>query len=129
MDSRAVVDAHPPGAGGKDHAPVALRPADERFVVAGVEPAVAGHLASRRFPVASGAEARIDGAESVVVMKVGRHLTKIRNVIADLGLLETAMYVERATLADERVMPLAEAPKKAPYFSMILITKGADPWL
>ncbi len=73
--------------------------------------------------------ARIDGAESVVVMKVGRHLAKIRDVIADLGLLEAAIYVERATLGDERVTPLAEAPEKAPYFSMILITKGADPWL
>ncbi len=72
---------------------------------------------------------RIAGAESVVVMKVGRHLAKIRGVIADLGLLDDAMYVERATLDDERVLPLAEAPESAPYFSMILITKGADPWL
>lgn len=73
--------------------------------------------------------ARIDGAESVVVMKVGRHLRKIRDVIAGLGLLDAAMYVERATLAEEKVLPLTEAPEKAPYFSMILITKGADPWL
>ncbi len=72
---------------------------------------------------------RIAGAESVVVMKVGRHLAKIRGVIADLGLLDDAMYVERATLGDERVLPLAESPDNAPYFSMILITKGADPWL
>ncbi|MEM9438484.1 MAG: precorrin-2 C(20)-methyltransferase [Pseudomonadota bacterium] len=74
-------------------------------------------------------EARIAGAESVVIMKVGRHLPKIRAVMARLGVLEEATYVERATLAEERVMPLAEAPEKAPYFSMILLTKGADPWL
>lgn len=73
--------------------------------------------------------ARISGAESVVIMKVGRHLTKIRAVIADLGLTDDAVYVERATLPDEVVLPLAEAPQKAPYFSMILLTKGADPWL
>jgi precorrin-2/cobalt-factor-2 C20-methyltransferase len=24
---------------------------------------------------------------------------------------------------------LAQAPEKAPYFSMIILTKGADPWL
>lgn len=72
---------------------------------------------------------RIEGAESVVIMKVGRHLGKIRAVITDLGLLSEAVYVERATLATEVVTPLAEAPAKAPYFSMILITKGADPWL
>ena len=73
--------------------------------------------------------ARIDGAESVVIMKVGRHLSKIRAVIDALGLTAQAVYVERATLAEERVLPLAEAPDKAPYFSMILLTKGADPWL
>ncbi|NHQ74398.1 precorrin-2 C(20)-methyltransferase [Roseovarius gahaiensis] len=73
--------------------------------------------------------ARIDGAESVAIMKVGRHLEKIRAVIGDLGLMERAMYIERASLPDEVVCPLSEAPEKAPYFSMILLTKGADPWL
>jgi len=72
---------------------------------------------------------RIAGAESVVIMKLGRHLGKIRAVLDDLGLAGQAMYVARATLADEVVCPLAEAPEVAPYFSMILLTKGADPWL
>lgn len=73
--------------------------------------------------------ARIDGAEAVSIMKVGRHLSKIRSVIADLGLLDRAVFVARATLADEIICPLAEAAEPAPYFSMILLTKGADPWL
>ena len=73
--------------------------------------------------------ARIDGAESVVIMKVGRHLPKIRAVINYLGLTDKAVYVERATLPQEVVVPLAQAPEKGPYFSMILLTKGADPWL
>lgn len=73
--------------------------------------------------------ARIEGAESVAVLKVGRHLPKLRAVIDRLGLLDRAVYVERATLADEHVCPLADAPDTAPYFSMILLTKGADPWL
>ncbi|MCV6823242.1 MULTISPECIES: precorrin-2 C(20)-methyltransferase [Halocynthiibacter] len=72
---------------------------------------------------------RIEGAESVAVMKVGRHLPKIRAVIDELGLLAQATYVERASLPDQVVCPLAEAPDSAPYFSMILLTKGADPWL
>jgi len=72
---------------------------------------------------------RIDGAESVVIMKVGRHLAKIRAVIDNLGLTDQAMYVERATLPEELVLPLSQAPEKAPYFSIILLTKGADPWL
>lgn len=73
--------------------------------------------------------ARIEGAESVVIMKVGRHLPKIRAVIDGLGLTGSAVYVERATLPEEVVLPLADAPPTAPYFSMILLTKGADPWL
>jgi len=73
--------------------------------------------------------ARIDGAESVAIMKVGRHLPKIRRVISDLGLLGQASYLERVSLPQERVCPLSDAPEIAPYFSMILLNKGADPWL
>ena len=74
-------------------------------------------------------KARIEGAESVVIMKVGRHLAKIKGVIDALNLTDQATYVERATLPEEVVLPLSQAPEKAPYFSMILLTKGADPWL
>ncbi len=72
---------------------------------------------------------RIAGAESLAILKVGRHLPRIRAVIRGLGLEPRAVYVERASLPEERVLPLAEAPEDAPYFSMILLTKGADPWL
>jgi len=72
---------------------------------------------------------RIEGAESVAIMKVGRHLAKIRGVIDGLGLLDRAVYVERASLPQQVVCALAQAPDNAPYFSMILLTKGADPWL
>ncbi|WP_341368553.1 precorrin-2 C(20)-methyltransferase [Yoonia sp. BS5-3] len=73
--------------------------------------------------------ARIADAESVAIMKVGRHLPKIRQVIDALGLTDAAVYIERASLPQEVVLPLADAPENAPYFSMILLTKGADPWL
>lgn len=73
--------------------------------------------------------ARIEGAESVAILKVGRHLAKIRRVIEALGLSDKAVYIERASLAEEVVCPLAEAPETAPYFSMILLVKGGDPWL
>lgn len=73
--------------------------------------------------------ARIEVADAVAIMKVGRHLAKIRSVLDELGLVDRAIYVERATLSDQKVMPLVDAPDAAPYFSMILVTKGADPWL
>ncbi|PWR03842.1 precorrin-2 C(20)-methyltransferase [Meridianimarinicoccus roseus] len=73
--------------------------------------------------------ARIRSADTLVLMKVGRHLPRLRALLAREGLLDAAVYVERASLPSQRVMPLAEAPNAAPYFSMILVTKGADPWL
>ncbi|MEE9388095.1 MAG: precorrin-2 C(20)-methyltransferase [Paracoccaceae bacterium] len=73
--------------------------------------------------------ARIRGADSIVFMKVGRHLEKLRTVLLAEGLLDNAVYVERVGMAQEVCLPLAQAPKVAPYFSMILVTKGADPWL
>ncbi|MAM61911.1 precorrin-2 C(20)-methyltransferase [Maritimibacter sp. UBA3975] len=72
---------------------------------------------------------KVEQAEAVVIMKVGRHLSRIRDVLDQLGLAEQAIYVERATLDAERILPLAEAPDPAPYFSLILVTKGSDPWL
>lgn len=72
---------------------------------------------------------RLEAAETVAIMKVGRHLPRLRALLAREGLAGKAVYVERATLGAERVMPLAEAPEEAPYFSMVLVTKGADPWL
>ncbi|MGH1369660.1 MAG: precorrin-2 C(20)-methyltransferase [Maritimibacter sp.] len=73
--------------------------------------------------------ARIEEADSIAIMKVGRHLPRIRAVLDHLNLTERATYIERATLTQERILPLKDAPKSAPYFSMILVSKGADPWL
>lgn len=72
---------------------------------------------------------RIEASDAVAIMKVGRHLPRLRDLIRKLGLLDLAAYVERATLPSQRISPLADAPDSAPYFSMILITKGNDPWL
>ncbi|MFQ6547192.1 precorrin-2 C(20)-methyltransferase [Aestuariibius sp. 2305UL40-4] len=73
--------------------------------------------------------ARLAGGETVVLMKVGRHLEKIRAAVSEAGREAGAVYVERATLAEERVLPLAEAPEEAPYFSMIIVPGARDPWL
>lgn len=72
---------------------------------------------------------RIGSADTLAIMKVGRHLTRLRALLDSLGLLAHAHYVERASLQNEVVLPLAEAPDVAPYFSMIIVSKGADPWL
>ena len=72
---------------------------------------------------------RIEAAQAIAIMKVGRHLGRIRALLEAMGLTGKAGYIERASLEVEHVCPLSEAPEKAPYFSMILIYKGDDPWL
>lgn len=60
--------------------------------------------------------------DAAVVMKVGRHLTDIRAAAAAVGLAGQAVYVERASCATERVLPLTDtADIDAPYFSLVLI--------
>lgn len=63
----------------------------------------------------------ITGAQACVVMKLGSNLPKVRRAIAAAGFTERAWYVERASMAEQRVMPLRDAPDSAPYFSQIVI--------
>ncbi len=67
-------------------------------------------------------EHRMRAADAVVVMKLGRNLAKVRSAVERAGLLDRAHYVERATMATQRVMALADAdPSTSPYFSMVII--------
>ncbi|MCB2102690.1 MAG: precorrin-2 C(20)-methyltransferase [Rhodobacterales bacterium] len=67
-------------------------------------------------------ERRLATPGAKAVMKVGRHLDKIRAVLDRLGLAERARYVERATMDGQVVRPLADLDgRDAPYFSMILV--------
>ena len=69
-------------------------------------------------------KARIEAADAIAIMKVGRHLEKIRRVIDELGLSDGAQYVEHASMSNQKVCVLSELSEtKAPYFSMILIRK------
>ncbi len=68
-------------------------------------------------------------AEAAAVIKVGRHLQKVRKVLGILGLLDRARYVERATMGEQRILPLAEMEEAgAPYFSMVLMHRRGEAW-
>lgn len=68
--------------------------------------------------------ARLADCEAAAIVKVGRHLARVRGILNELGLAGNAWYIERATLAAERVMPLVEMEdERAPYFSMILVRR------
>jgi precorrin-2/cobalt-factor-2 C20-methyltransferase len=67
-------------------------------------------------------ERRLADADAAVVMKVGRHLPKIRRALDRTGRLSRAIYVERGTMADAVMMPLADKPDDlAPYFAVVLV--------
>ncbi|SMC82121.1 precorrin-2 C(20)-methyltransferase [Rhizobium sp. RU36D] len=73
--------------------------------------------------------ARIDAAHAIVIIKVGRHFHRLRALIDAMGLTAKAAYVERVSLDEERLLPLADVPgDTAPYFSQILIYKGSENW-
>ena len=75
--------------------------------------------------------ARLEACEAFAIMKLGRHFPRVKALLERLGLAERAVYAERVSLPEQRVLPLAEAPgdgrADAPYFSMILGYRGFEP--
>ncbi|NQV43857.1 MAG: precorrin-2 C(20)-methyltransferase [Rhodospirillales bacterium] len=70
-------------------------------------------------------ERRIASSAATAIMKLGRHASKVREVLSRLGRTEDAWYVEHASMENERVLPLAEfTDDRAPYFSMILVRQS-----
>jgi precorrin-2/cobalt-factor-2 C20-methyltransferase len=65
---------------------------------------------------------RLADADAAVVMKVGRHLPKLRRALDRSGRLSRAIYVERGTMADAKMIPLtAKTDDDAPYFAVVLV--------
>ncbi|MEJ5019695.1 precorrin-2 C(20)-methyltransferase [Ochrobactrum vermis] len=65
---------------------------------------------------------RLTDTGAAAIMKLGKNLEKVRTVLGDLGLMDRALYVERATMSNQRIVPLAEVDGgDCPYFSIILV--------
>jgi len=74
-------------------------------------------------------KAELADIESAVIVKVGRHFEKVRKVLAELNLTTYAGIVERASCEGEKITPLSDMPSgERPYFSTILIYRGAETW-
>ena len=113
---------------------------DHRVAVTPGVTGIAACAAAARLPLASRDEplvvlpatlpedeiARAAALGAVAVLKLGRHVAKVRRALKRAGL--DAVYVEHASTASQRVMALSEAPDPAPYFSMAL-ARPAGPWL
>jgi precorrin-2/cobalt-factor-2 C20-methyltransferase len=116
------------------HARLATRFATE--IVAGVT-GMSGCWSAAGMPIAQGDDVftvlpatlpegelvrRLSDADAAVVMKVGRHLPKLRRALERSGRLRRALYVERGTMTEEKMIPLAAKPDNdAPYFAVVLV--------
>jgi precorrin-2 methylase len=71
--------------------------------------------------------ARLAQADAAAILKLGRHLPKVRQVLAELGLLERAIYAERVGTERERVLRLTDLDEvEAPYFALVLLPRTAE---
>ena len=65
---------------------------------------------------------RLADTDAAVIMKLGRTFAGVREALRQAGRLSEALYVERATTGEQRVMPVIDIDAGAvPYFSMIVV--------
>jgi precorrin-2/cobalt-factor-2 C20-methyltransferase len=118
------------------HLHVRLTPRFSAEIVAGVT-GMAGCWAAAGMPIVQGDDVftvlpatlpetelvrRLADADAAVVMKIGRHLPKLRRALARSGRLDDAIYVERGTMERAKTIRLAaKADDEAPYFAVVLV--------
>jgi precorrin-2/cobalt-factor-2 C20-methyltransferase len=72
---------------------------------------------------------QLEACDAAAIIKLGRHFARVRDLLGRLGLADKARYVEHASLANARLLPLdAVDPAAAPYFSMILLHRRGAAW-
>ncbi|HRN83914.1 MAG TPA: SAM-dependent methyltransferase, partial [Hyphomicrobium sp.] len=65
---------------------------------------------------------RLALSDAAVIMKIGTNFAKVRRAVEAAGLTERAIYVERGTMSEERVLPLGACDDvPGTYFSMVII--------
>jgi precorrin-2/cobalt-factor-2 C20-methyltransferase len=66
--------------------------------------------------------AHLARTEAAAIMKLGGNFPKVCAVLRQHGMMQRAIYVERGTMARQRVLPVAEVdPASVPYFAIILV--------
>jgi precorrin-2 C20-methyltransferase/precorrin-3B C17-methyltransferase len=65
---------------------------------------------------------RLADTDAAIIMKLGRTFPEVRAALAEAGRLDGAWYVERASMTEERWLPVADVePADVPYFSLIVV--------
>lgn len=71
---------------------------------------------------------RLADTDGAIIMKLGRTFSKVRSALEQAGRLDGALYVERASMAEERSMPVADVdPATVPYFSLVVVPGDTKP--
>jgi precorrin-2/cobalt-factor-2 C20-methyltransferase len=69
-------------------------------------------------------EQRLLNTDAAAIIKVGRHLPKVRRVLRHLRLEKYSLYIEHATMKTQKIIQLDKIDsQKVPYFSMVLVRK------
>jgi len=65
---------------------------------------------------------RLRVADAAVIIKLGRHFAKVYQILEELELLERSLYIERATMANQKITPIKEVNQaEVPYWALIMI--------
>ena len=65
---------------------------------------------------------RLADTDAAAIMKLGRTFAGVRDALRQSGRLADALYVERATTGEQRIMPASDVdPADVPYFSMVVV--------
>jgi precorrin-2 C20-methyltransferase / precorrin-3B C17-methyltransferase len=65
---------------------------------------------------------RLADVDAAAIMKLGRTFAGVQEALRRSGRLDEAMYVERATTGEQRILPVTEVdPAAVPYFSMVVV--------
>jgi precorrin-2 C20-methyltransferase/precorrin-3B C17-methyltransferase len=75
---------------------------------------------------------RLADTDGAIIMKLGRTFPAVRSALEQAGRLDDALYVERASMPEQRWLPVSDVdPATVPYFSLIVVpsvgTRSAEP--
>lgn len=69
---------------------------------------------------------RLADTDGAIIMKLGRTFPAVRRALAAAGRLDGALYVERASMPEQRWLPVVDVdPDSVPYFSLIVVPADA----
>lgn len=71
---------------------------------------------------------RLADTDGAIIMKLGRTFPAVVSALRQAGRLDGALYVERASMPEERWLPVADVdPASVPYFSLIVVPGDTAP--